>query len=60
MDTIKPQEKKYRFTTFDGANNEVENYFIDCFNLKEAKKTAANIVGNSRDNEVRHGRITLA
>lgn len=52
-------EKEYRFTTFDHSGDEVETYTIQAFNIKEARKTAQNVVGNSRDNEDRHGRVTL-
>ena len=56
---MKNQEKTFTFTTYDQFNNEVETYKLGAFNVKEARSYAQKIVGNSRDNEVRHGRVTL-
>lgn len=51
--------KTFRFTTFDFDGNEVRTYEIQAFDIKEARKYARNIIGNSRDNEERNSRITL-
>lgn len=51
--------KTYTFTTRDSKKQDVETYTFEGFNIKEAKKYAKNIIGNSRDNEVSHSRITL-
>lgn len=56
---MKIKEKKYTFTTFDKAGEEVETYKVEAFNVKEARLYAQKIVANSRDNEYRHGRVTL-
>lgn len=53
-------EKLYKFTTFDDANNEIRTYYYEGLHLDQIKKIAKQIVGNSRDNEDKHGRITLA
>lgn len=53
-------EKLYMFTTFDYDNNEVRTYYYEGYHIREIKKIASQIVGNSRDNEERHSRITLA
>jgi hypothetical protein len=52
--------KTYTFTTFDATGNEVDTYKIETLNLQMAKDYAKKKVALSRDNEVRHGRITLA
>lgn len=51
--------KTYTFTTYNLLNEEVETYKVEAFSIKEARVIARNVVGNSRDNEVRHGRVTL-
>lgn len=51
--------KTFRFTTFDYSGNEVRTYEIEAFDIKGARKYAKNIIGNSRDNEAKNGRITL-
>ena len=57
MKTLK--EKTFTFTTYNSQNEEVETYKIEAYNVKEARKYAKNIVANSRDNEDKHGRVTL-
>lgn len=55
-----PKEKTFTFTTYNAIGEEVEIYKTVAFDVKEARKYAQRIVGNSRDNEVKHGRVTLA
>lgn len=52
-------EKTFTFTTYDNNGYAVETYTYEAYNVKEARKYAKLIVGNSRDNEARHGRVTL-
>lgn len=56
---MKNQEKTFTFTTYNAIGEEVETYKVGAFNVKEARSYAQKIVGNSRDNEARHGRVTL-
>lgn len=58
MRTLK--EKTFKFTTFNASGEEVETYTTDQYNIKEARKYAQLVVANSRDNEMKHGRVTLA
>lgn len=51
--------KTYQYTTYDVKGNEVNTYVTDCVNAKQAREEAKDRVANSRDNEFRHGRITL-
>lgn len=55
----KSKEKKFIFTTYNALNEVVEMYEIEAYNVKEARKYANEIVANSKDNEIRHGRVTL-
>lgn len=56
---MKNQEKTFTFTTYNAAGEEVETYNVEAFNVKEARSYAQKIVGSSRDNEARHGRVTV-
>lgn len=51
--------KTYTFTTRDVQGNEVENYTVEAYNVKEARKYAKSVVANSRDNEMSHSRVTV-
>lgn len=56
----KLKEKTFTFTTYDSYGCEVETYKKEFLHVIFAREYAKNIVANSRDNEVRHGRVTLA
>lgn len=58
MKTLK--EKTFTFTTYDAHGYEVETYKKEFIHVNFAREYAKNIVANSRDNEVKHGRVKLA
>lgn len=57
MKTVK--EKTFSVTTFNSLGEEVETYKVEANNVKDVRAYIKKIIGNSRDNEVRNGRITL-
>lgn len=51
--------KTYTFTTYDAIGNEVRTYNFNDYHIIYVEKYAQDVIGNSKDGEVRKSRIKL-
>jgi len=51
--------KKYQFTTYNKLKEEVYTFVVEDYSAKRVRNYAKQVIGNSRNNEVSHSRITL-
>ena len=53
------KSKTYTFTTYDAIGDEVRTYHVTDYHISYVEKYAREVIGNSRDGEVRKSKIKL-